>query len=143
MNRDHSLRRLLTLPIATLAAVAVVSACSPNDESKSAPSSTVPGVATSAPTATSQAAAAAATVEVKDMKFSPATVTIKVGQTVTWKFDDNGIPHTVSGLRDVGMGIDSPIQRDGTYSHTFDTAGTFDYICSLHPQMKGTVVVKP
>ena len=38
----------------------------------------------------------------------------------------------------------SPVlDTDGRYSHAFDTAGTFDYYCSLHPRMTGKVVVSP
>ena len=83
------------------------------------------------------------TVDVRDMAFSPATVTIAAGQTVTWNFDGGGgIPHAVQGLRDVGMEINSPIAKAGEWSHTFAVPGTYDYICPLHPEMRGTVIVQ-
>lgn len=81
------------------------------------------------------------TVEVKDMKFSPDAITIKVGGTVTWKFADR-FPHAVQGIGDSAMGIDSPIFNTGTWSHTFDVPGTYRYLCPLHPEMHGTVTVQ-
>ncbi|HEY5857261.1 MAG TPA: plastocyanin/azurin family copper-binding protein [Aldersonia sp.] len=84
----------------------------------------------------------APTVDVRDMAFSPATVTITAGQTVTWNFDDGGIPHAVQGLRDVGMEINSPIVKSSEWSHTFAVPGTYDYICPLRPEMRGTVIVE-
>ncbi|MGW4770073.1 cupredoxin domain-containing protein [Nocardia sp. NPDC004278] len=84
---------------------------------------------------------AAVTVDVADMKFSPADVTVKVGETVTWKFKDS-VPHTVQGIGDKAMGINSPIFDRGQWSYTFTAPGTYRYLCSLHPQMRGTVTVE-
>jgi plastocyanin len=83
---------------------------------------------------------AAATVVVKDMEFSPAEVAVAVGDTVTWKFDDK-VPHTVQGIGDKAMGINSPILDRGEWSYTFTTPGTYRYLCSLHPEMRGSVIV--
>lgn len=84
---------------------------------------------------------AAATVSVDDMRFSPAEVTVKVGDTVTWKFDDKA-PHTVQGIGDKAMGINSPILDKGEWSYTFTNPGTYRYLCSLHPEMRGSVTVE-
>lgn len=81
------------------------------------------------------------TVEVKDMKFSPADVTVKVGETVTWKFRDSAV-HNVQGIGDKAMGINSPIFQTGEWSYTFTVPGTYRYLCSIHPQMRGTVTVE-
>jgi amicyanin len=68
----------------------------------------------------------------------PATVTIKVGDTVGWTNHDD-IGHTVSFA---GPGINSKVlQRNDRFSHAFDAPGTYTYICSIHPFMHGTVVV--
>lgn len=77
--------------------------------------------------------------------FSPATITIKVGTTVTWT-NNTGAPHTVTS--DDGTtfdsGINTPISANGgTYSFTFTKAGTFTYHCQIHPFMKATVIVQP
>jgi amicyanin len=76
--------------------------------------------------------------------FSPATITIKVGTTVTWT-NNTGAPHTVTS--DDGTtfdsGINTPIAANGgTFSFTFAKAGTFTYHCQIHPFMKATVIVQ-
>lgn len=81
-------------------------------------------------------AAKGPTVAAKSMAFKPAKLEVAVGETVTWRFDDGSIAHNV-----VGDGLQSALERSGTYAHTFDEAGTYDYRCTIHPNMKGTVVV--
>lgn len=75
------------------------------------------------------------------MAFAPDTVTVHVGDTVTWKFDDR-FPHSVEGLGDNGMVLNSPIVDRGTWSFTFTAPGEYHYTCQLHPEMTGVVVVK-
>ncbi|MFI1915137.1 plastocyanin/azurin family copper-binding protein [Nocardia sp. NPDC020380] len=130
------------LLLATVVAGAlIVSGCG-SDNSKSAAGSTTAAASTSAgATSSAPAVAAAVTVEVKDMAFSPADITIKAGDTVTWKFDDR-FPHAVQGIGDSALGINSPIIHKGEWSHQFTTPGTYRYLCPLHPEMKGTVTVK-
>ncbi|MFR9752209.1 cupredoxin family copper-binding protein [Nocardia sp. 004] len=84
---------------------------------------------------------ATVTVLVDNMTFAPAEMTIQAGDTVTWKFDDN-VPHTVQGIGDKAMGINSPIIDKGEWSYTFTAPGTYRYLCSLHPQMRGAVTVE-
>jgi plastocyanin len=82
--------------------------------------------------------AAGKTVTVKSFKYSPATVKIKKGQSVTWRFKDAPVPHNVKG----SGGIKSkPSITSGSYTKTFKKKGTFSYICTIHPNMKGKVVV--
>jgi plastocyanin len=77
-------------------------------------------------------------VSIDNFAFVPATLTVRVGSTVTWTNHDEE-PHTVAAsdgsFHSPGMG------SQATYSHTFPTAGKFDYICSIHPFMHATVVV--
>jgi plastocyanin len=76
-------------------------------------------------------------VAMKNMKFSPATIEIKKGNTVEWKNDDI-TPHTAtSAAFDSGS-----IASNAGWRHTFTQAGSFPYYCTFHPEMKGTVVVK-
>lgn len=82
-------------------------------------------------------------VTVTGMAYSPASVTVKVGETVTWVFDDNGMAHDVVGLGTARSTLRSPLKKSGTYTATFDEAGTYDYTCSPHPDMHGTVIVQP
>jgi amicyanin len=78
-------------------------------------------------------------VTIKDFEFTPATVTIKVGGTVTWT--NNG-PTTHSVTADDGSFDSGNLSQGKTFSHTFQTAGTFSYHCSPHPFMKANVVVE-
>lgn len=95
-----------------------------------------------APTASSQAAPAAAggtAVTISNMAFSPAAVSIPVGTKVTWTNTDP-VAHTVTG---VGGAFNSGHLNPGqSFSYMFDKAGTFDYACTYHPYMKGTITVQ-
>ncbi|MGV8084197.1 MAG: cupredoxin family copper-binding protein [Coriobacteriia bacterium] len=77
-------------------------------------------------------------VTIVDFAFDPVSIEIEKGESVTWTNED-AEPHTVSG----DGGIDSSELGQGeSYTKTFDSAGTFNYHCSLHPSMTGQVVVK-
>ena len=83
--------------------------------------------------------------EETDSCFIPSTVVITVGGTVTWDNTDNAAHTSSSGTAADGPdGVfdSSLIMAGGSYSHTFDTAGTFDYFCMVHPWMEGTVIVE-
>jgi plastocyanin len=77
-------------------------------------------------------------VTIADFTFAPATITIHVGDTITW-IDGGPSPHTATannGNFDTGT-----LQKGQSGSHTFSQAGTFAYFCRIHPFMHGTVVV--
>ena len=78
-------------------------------------------------------------VTIRDFGFQPASLTVKLGQTITWTNQDEE-PHTVIGD---GGGPHSGVlgNAGSTYKFTFTKAGTFDYVCSIHPFMHGTVTV--
>ena len=78
-------------------------------------------------------------VAAKDVKFSPPIIEVPAGTTVTWSFQDGGVPHDVKAD---GWNSGKP-QKSGTFAHTFTTPGTVDYVCSVHPNMTGRVVVTP
>lgn len=79
-----------------------------------------------------------ASVAMQNFAFSPATVEIKVGESVTWTNNDS-VSHTVDGDGGIASG---DMAGGATYTKKFDTAGTFAYKCSIHPSMTGKVVVK-
>ena len=81
-------------------------------------------------------------VEVKNNFFDPSIRTISVGQAVKWVWVGSG--HTVSSTSGPPIG-DTPIQNAGaTYGPiVFDTPGTYNYECGVHPSMAGTVIVNP
>lgn len=89
--------------------------------------------------AASDAAAGSNAVNISNFAFAPASLTVPVGTTVTWTNKDEE-PHTV--VSSDGTTFHSPgMGTDATFSFTFQNAGTFAYICSIHPMMHGTVVV--
>ncbi|GAA5067538.1 hypothetical protein GCM10023318_56750 [Nocardia callitridis] len=122
-----------------MAATLAVAGCTNGDTDASKATRTPRPVATT--TTPTEKVDAAVTIDVSDQKFAPAETTIKTGQTVTWKFDDS-VPHNVQGIGDKAMGINSPIIREGEWSYTFTTPGSYRYLCSLHPNMRGTITVE-
>src|ERR1700722_2176296 len=83
----------------------------------------------------------AAEVKVDNFSFSPATLTVAVGTTVTWTNQDD-IPHTVVSTDDPRAFRSKVLDTDEKFTYTFTKAGSFAYFCSIHPKMTGTVVVK-
>ena len=84
-------------------------------------------------------AAASASVNIKDFEFGPTSVTVNVGDTVTWT---NSGPTAHSATANDGS-FDTGVYPAGeSRSQTFSQAGTFSYYCLPHPNMKGTVVVQ-
>jgi plastocyanin len=79
-------------------------------------------------------------VEISDFAFDVNSITIKVGDTITWTNHDSS-RHSV--VADDGSFKSSGLSNDSIFSHTFDSAGTFNYYCGFHPSMKGTVIVQP
>ena len=77
-------------------------------------------------------------VTIADFQFTPATITIHVGDTVTWT---NHGPSAHTATANNGSFNTGVLQKGHSASHTFTTAGTFTYICEIHPFMHGTVVV--
>jgi plastocyanin len=99
------------------------------DDNTSANSATTPATT---PVAVKQVA-------ITDFAFSPASITVKKGDTVTWTNNDS-VEHTVT--REGSTGPDSALFDEGeTFSYTFNTVGTFKYFCKPHPSMQGTVTV--
>ena len=83
------------------------------------------------------------TVEIRGFKFEPATVTIQAGETLEWKNEDI-VPHTATA--DEGAqkpAFDSGTIRTGeAWRYIARKKGTYNYTCTLHPNMKGDVIVR-
>ncbi|OBG60233.1 MULTISPECIES: cupredoxin family copper-binding protein [unclassified Mycobacterium] len=126
---------LTKLSAAALAVAAVLAGCS---ASRPAAGSS-PGVSMGSTSVTAPAAPATGNqVNIDGFAFAPVTLTVTAGTTVTWTNRDEE-PHTVAAsdgsFHSPGMGTGA------TFTHTFTDPGTFDYVCSIHPMMHGTVVV--
>jgi plastocyanin len=104
--------RLLLVP---LSLVVLAAACGGDDD---AGASAEPGV-----------------VIVKDNQFQPKKIEVGKGDTVTWRFEGNSA-HNVTFDDEA-----SDLMKDGEFEKTFDEEGSFDYLCTVHPGMKGTVDV--
>jgi plastocyanin len=142
------MRRLLALLLALVALAVVTAGCGGGDDDDgdggngggNAPAAEEPA----APTAEDGGGGSGGTgpgtqVSMKDIKFNPGTVTIKAGGKVTWTNDDS-VGHDVTA-DDFESGSPGGIDGGSTYSHTFKKPGTYDYVCSVHPGMKGAVKV--
>jgi plastocyanin len=147
----------LAIGMGIAAAASVTSTPATTVPATTAPVTTAP--ATTAPTAPPNPAAAisdpfqphprsAATahVSIVDFGFSPATITVTVGTTVTWT-NTGAVIHSVTS--DTGAFDSSPscptgvcIDPGSSFSHVFSTAGTFTYHCRVHSSMHGTLIVK-
>jgi plastocyanin len=142
------MRRLLALLLALVALAVVAAGCGGGDDDDgdsgsgggNAPAAEEPA----APTAEDGGGGSGGTgpgtqVSMKDIKFNPGSVTIKAGGKVTWTNDDS-VGHDVTA-DDFESGSPGGIDGGSTFSHTFKKAGTYNYVCSVHPGMKGTVKV--
>ncbi len=83
---------------------------------------------------------AAVAVDIKDFAYNPDPVTVKIGQSVTWTNRD-AEPHTATA-RDREVLQSGALKQGESFTQAFDTAGTYEYFCEFHPNMKGTVVVQ-
>ncbi|MFI5778899.1 cupredoxin family copper-binding protein [Nocardia sp. NPDC051570] len=91
-------------------------------------------------TTTASAPVAGDAVSIENFAFAPATLSVRAGTAVTWTNKDEE-PHTVA---DKNGGFHSPgLGTGAVYTFTFTKAGTYDYVCTIHPFMHGTVVVTP
>jgi plastocyanin len=102
------------------------------------PQTTQPLIVTTIPVSQTITSVSGNTIRIKNFAFDPANITVKVGSTVRWENKDS-VPHRI-------------LFADGTYSQVLaatdswsrkiDQAGVYDYICSIHPDMKGSIIVE-
>jgi plastocyanin len=113
-------RPRLTLAVLVGLMVLAVSACGTGDAS------------------TSDAAAESdgPTVVIEDLAFEPETLLMRAGDTVTWIWNNGAVEHDVKG-----DDFQSEVMSEGSFGHRFDEPGTYDYVCTLHPNMTGTIEV--
>jgi plastocyanin len=89
-----------------------------------------------ATTTTPPADQAGPTVAIEDLAYTPETLTVQAGATVTWVWRDGAVAHDVKG-----DGFRSEVMAEGTFRHRFTQPGSYDYLCTLHPNMTGTIEV--
>ena len=134
---------LLLLVLAfTLIAALTLAGCAPVQETPMEPTQAEMTEPTEAePPAEEETAGAE--VAMQGNTFQPAEISISAGTTVTWTNED-AVGHTVtSGTRGSPSGMfDESVNAGGTFSFTFTESGTYEYFCSIHPGMDGTVIVE-
>ena len=82
------------------------------------------------------------TVHIRNFAFVPATLTVLPGTQITWVNDDD-VPHTVVATGNAsGMFQSQTLRKGDEFQYTFGSVGTYEYICSIHPSMHGTIIVK-
>jgi plastocyanin len=91
------------------------------------------------PTSTPPAAPGVAIV---DNGYLPAQMTLRVGAGVTW-VNTGSDGHDVSGSGPGGAWRSGPLAPSERYQRSFDLLGTYDYVCTIHPEMRGRIVVQP
>jgi plastocyanin len=127
-------RRSLTALAAT--ALLALAACS-GSTATSAP--TAAPAATAAPASSVAAPGGGQAVAIKNFSFNPATVTAKVGESITWTNGDDA-PHTVT-FDDSSVGGSGSLNNGTSFSLAIAKAGTYTYHCKIHQSMKGTVTI--
>lgn len=80
-----------------------------------------------------------ARIAIKDFMFAPTSLKIKAGTAVMWVNQDDE-PHTV--VSDTGLFRSGGVDTNETFTYTFEKAGTYHFVCTIHPRMVGTIVVE-
>ena len=99
-----------------------------------------PAAAQGADEAGDSAAADSMAVDIKDFAFNPPEITVPVGGSITWTNGD-AVPHTATGLDREAL-QSGTIAAGQSFTQAFDAAGTIEYFCEFHPNMKGSIVVE-
>jgi plastocyanin len=128
--------------VATISLALLVAACSGG-------ATTAPTAAAGTPAGSAAAgspAAGGSAVSIVDFAFNPTTLTVAKGTSVTWT-NTGTSGHTVSAddksFDSDASNTNATLANGATFSHTFDTAGTFAYHCKVHSSMTGTITVTP
>jgi plastocyanin len=127
-------------PLLLAAAALVAAGCgSSNKSSSSSSSSPAPATTTSSSTSGGTAAPSSGktvTIDMKNIQFSPKTVSVKAGTTVKWVNQDS-VPHNVTG----GPLHSPTFSKGGTFTYKATKAGKISYVCTIHPGMTATLNV--
>jgi plastocyanin len=145
MNR----RQILCVGVAVMLTAGLVAGCGSSKSSSSSSGSTGGGSygsygspsSTSTPASTPAPAAAGGgmAVVMKNIAFSPPVVRAKVGQVVTWTNDDT-VAHTVKAVKGENFKSPGAIAPGAKYAYKIDHASTISYMCTIHPNMTGTII---
>ena len=149
-HRHRNPLRRSAVVLSTVGLALVLTACGSSSGSKSSGGTSATTAESTSPT--SAPAASGDSVNIKLIAYKPAQLTVAAGTTVTWKQMDPGV-HTVTSGTVTQDGGTATIHPDGgfdsgeiatgkTFTHKFDTPGTYTYFCRIHPAtMQATITV--
>ena len=126
------------LLVGLLVCAAALAACGGSGSSPAASAAASAAAPSEAAPSEAPAAGGGDAVTIANFAFGPASLSVAAGTTVTWTNDDSAA-HTATA--DDGSFDSSSIAPGATFSQAFDTAGTFAYHCSIHPNMTATIEV--
>lgn len=134
-----ALKNFAAITVLCIAAVLVLSGCASNTAQGA--QGGAQGLPSNGTGGSGQGTVQPATHEViiSNFAFSPSELTIKTGDTVAWTNNDSAT-HTITS--DSGGELSGNVPQGQAYSHTFNSAGTYAYHCSIHTSMKGTITVE-
>ena len=139
----RGMTRIATLAAALALAGGALAGCGDDDSGDDSSAGKAEPAATT-PTQSGGSTAGASdtvTVDIKDIKFVPQSVTAKEGQKVRWTNSDN-VPHTVTASKNGSF--DSGTLKPGAfYETTVRNAGKIDYLCEIHPGQTGSITIVP
>jgi len=130
--------RILTLVLAVGALA--LAGCGDDDDDGDGGGSASPPAETTPVATTPVEEGGTIEIRMKDFVFDPTSQTVKVGQTVKWINDDTA-DHNAVATSGADFKSDD-FGKGGTYEFTPDKAGTIEYVCTLHSNMKATLTVE-
>ena len=135
------MKKIFAVPL-LLVGVFVLSGCGSNSANQGNTYGTSSGASynsmpVATPTPAQGSAVEANAITIQNFAFSPATLTVKKGTTVTWTNNDSA-PHQIKSA----TFNSSQLSKGQSFSFTFNTAGSFDYSCAIHPSMLGKIIVQ-
>ena len=136
--------RLITALACAMLALAL-GACGKDDDQVGGDSGETVTETPSTTPATTTAPKAGATrnvlrVSIKDIKFVPHDVVVRVGEEIRWSNDDK-IAHNVTATKGASFESDN-LDAGDTYSYSPTKTGTIDYVCTIHPGQDGKLIVR-
>lgn len=136
------MRRILGLILIIIAIIVIVWGVTRNNNNSSNQTSSGPGTSSQQTNQNNSSSPRAGTINIRNMMFTPSQITIAKGGTVTWTNNDTTTHTVVDDLANAGGPNSGDIAPGQSYSFTFTKTGSLQYHCSIHPSMRGTIVVK-
>ena len=139
MSKNVIAALVVVIALAGAAAVVVTSKDSPKKDDGMQTTNTSQSSTTDK---TASSATQTNAVTIQNFAFSPATIKVKVGDTVTWINQDSTQHSVIANTASADAPNGSLMAKGETYKFTFNKAGTYAYHCGVHPSITGTVTVE-